>query len=70
MCFEIDELVYNLISPPDIPSRDFPDDVVFDEILDWADEVSVKKKASVGNVPGVKEAMRALDEIFSPKKLL
>ncbi|WP_419659980.1 uncharacterized protein Dvar_03180 [Desulfosarcina variabilis str. Montpellier] len=40
MSFEIDELVYNFVSPADIPSRDAPDPVVYEQIMDWAKEVS------------------------------
>jgi hypothetical protein len=40
MSFEIDELVYDLISPADSPGRDAPDDKVYDQIMDLADQVA------------------------------
>jgi hypothetical protein len=39
MSFEIHELVFNFISPPDIPSRVAPVNEVYDQIVDWADKV-------------------------------
>lgn len=40
MNIEIDELVYNFVSPADIPSRGAPDPVVYEQIMDWATEKS------------------------------
>ena len=40
MSYEIDELVYNFVFPADIPSRGVPDQVVYEQIMDWGTGVS------------------------------